>query len=158
MQCIMNSFNLSSHVIISDVCLKLGVGCRHEITNVLPGSYTPFIKLYNNQVAILTVIHSPSLDRQLRWEYSNSISVDTNKAGIFSYGTCGGTDEVWRSLSLSNEDAKEYDHGIISKSGFGDGVYDIYVATDAGKVIGIALEFIPDDDTEISNFNLHLNE
>lgn len=62
-------------------------------------------------------------------------------------------------LTINNEDGwGTYDEGVVSRSGYGDGSYDLYVSkNEEGKIIGILIDFGVEESVDIE-FNFYLNE
>lgn len=108
-------------------------------------------------------------DEKFRWSsYPASIGVDSGQAGIFSIETYrkdtvfegqksnfnytpwkddGG--EQWYGhmcdRTLGKEQWGTYSEGVVSSSGFGDGSYELLVATKKNKVVGFIIDFYLDN-------------
>ena len=107
-------------------------------------------------------------NEKFQWKhYPAEIGVDSGQAGIFSIETYRKDDvfngqkpdfnytpwkddggEMWYAhmcdRTLNNEQWGHYDQGVVSSSGYGDGVYELLVATKNNKVIGFVINFLLD--------------
>lgn len=58
-------------------------------------------------------------------------------------------------ITLNNEDGcGVYDQGVVSRSGYGDGGYKLYIAKDNGNIIGMCIDFGVDED-EVIDFEFY---
>ena len=115
----------------------------------------------------LGVVHSGFVNENLSWRMLNEkIGVDSGQAGIFSYESYRN-DAVVNSIKISQSDFSlnsyedegdrwyesmckltqatenygSYETGVVSFSGFGDGVYRCLVAKKNKMVVGICIDF-----------------
>ena len=51
-------------------------------------------------------------------------------------------------FTLSEASWGAYDNGVVSSSGIGDGAYDLYVMKDGDEIVGMKVDFLPDDEDE----------
>jgi hypothetical protein len=108
------------------------------------------------------------------------IGVDSGQCGIFSletyrnneslnnyewingkspfnggFTTDGSEEDKWYEkmcdLTLSTENNwGSYDNGVVSSSGYGDGSYNLYVSRVKGKVVGIMVDFLVEEEVDKS--------
>lgn len=117
---------------------------------------------------IITVHKDYNTDEKLNWRTlkSATVGVDSGQAGIFSMETyrkdgvfLTGQSNFTKKYGSSKDDGGEdwyghmcdittegngwgtYPNGIVSRSGCGDGSYELRVAKHKGKVIGMVLDF-----------------
>lgn len=100
--------------------------------------------------------HSVSQDRPApsgkpgcSWEY-NLESMIREEGDKFYDLMCGltlNTEEMWG----------VYDEGVVSRSGFGDGSYNLYVAKNGdGQIIGLCIDFNVEEE-EVINFDFYID-
>ncbi|MBN3525073.1 DUF4241 domain-containing protein [Paenibacillus apiarius] len=160
----------SGKVVVSDPCYE-----RNENTlimgvldNVSNGTWAAQVhktevRDWGEACAKLIACHISAADKQdeLEWVKCHFIvGVDSGQAGIFdvgkyripdteAQGTDSDTDSDWYlsccDITESDEDAGVMDGGVVSHSGFGDGGYAAYAATNTqNQVIGVKIIFIKD--------------
>jgi hypothetical protein len=164
----MKTITLSNEVMVSDPCYKVPTWCQHKLTDVLPGEYQSTVVKFNdpiwgNRNSFIIVVHKDfNTEDKLNWrKLPFDIGVDSAQAGIFSMETYRN-DSVFVSGSRKENDGEEwyehmsdmtldgegwgtYSNGIVSRSGIGDGGYELRVAKHKGKVVGILLDFFMDN-------------
>lgn len=155
----LGKIKLNDTVMVSDPCYKVGVWCQGEINNVLEGEYNVFISEDDGRIKELIVSNDkyPEIeDWEINMEQSFEVGVDSGNAGIFDYKYYYDTHEEddildeWYDDMLTglfdNEDSKNWlffrNHGVITSSGYGDGVYHCYTAEHDNKVMAIKIVFI----------------
>ena len=116
----------------------------------------------------LGVVHTDYIGQELSWrEYPGEVGVDSGQAGIFSLESYRN-DELAESITtpdskftmgnellegekwyekmcqftLSDNQWGMYDNGVVSCSGVGDGGYRCLVAKKKGKIIGICIDYL----------------
>ena len=116
----------------------------------------------------LVVIHEDYVDKKKRWYTYGDIAVDSGQAGIFDLASYrndeifkGNTSkfagegfnvredeegEFWYShmcdLTLYTKQSwGSYDAGVVSSSGWGDGMYPLKIQKEKGKIVGILIDF-----------------
>lgn len=166
----MKQIKLSSEVMISDPCYSVGTWCQTKVDNVLPGTYLANANRqdlgeWGKRIMSLMVIHEDYVGKNKRWTRLSDIGVDSGQAGIFdlaSYRNDEIVDEIespevdfvlpfdeggdkWYSkmckFTLGDKGWGSYHSGIVSSSGIGDGMYDVYVLKDKKKIVGISIDF-----------------
>lgn len=125
--------------------------------------------------SILTVVHKDYVDSELKWRRTRGVvGVDSGQAGVFSLesyrddiisesievptGDWIGLPNIgeendgnkWYdkmcAITINNEEGwGSYSHGVVSRSGYGDGGYDLLVARVNRKIVGITIDFLVDD-------------
>lgn len=125
--------------------------------------------LWGERCSFIIAVHKDyNTDEKLNWRTARNatVGVDSGQAGIFSMETYR-QDEVfvsgqsehskkWGShkedggeewyghmcdMTVSGEAWGTYPNGIVSRSGIGDGSYELRVAKHKGKVVGMVLDF-----------------
>lgn len=161
---------LNEEVMVSDPCYSRPTWCQHILKNVLPGEYECFtleVQEYGRRISVLQVIHKDYLNTSLSWrKASDQIGVDSGQCGIFSIESYRNDmvqierpvlvdgfampfneqpgDTWYESMchfTLCDKGWGEYSEGVVSSSGFGDGVYTCKVAKMDKKIVGITLDF-----------------
>jgi hypothetical protein len=126
--------------------------------------------LFGERCSFIIAVHKDyNTDNKLYWRRikGTTIGVDSGQAGIFSMETyrndeifLTGKSEHTKKYGIHKEDAGEewyghmcdlsdfykdkwgtYANGIVSRSGLGDGSYELRLAKHKGKVIGMVLDF-----------------
>jgi hypothetical protein len=124
--------------------------------------------------SMLLVIHRDHINDVLKWNRQKDqppVGVDSGQAGIFSYDTYrkddifvkksnfakqfpgfekeGETGEKWYGhmcdKTLGKEGWDTYFKGVVARSGFGDGSYDLFVARFRRRAVAIAIDFGVED-------------
>ena len=115
-----------------------------EISNVSVGCWKSYINKDNtNHIISLMVIFDDFKYQNLKknqWKEVGMIGVDSSTAGIYDYNP------------YDPEDVKEYTkinklyymlpYGTISESGYGDGIYSVYIYQHNIFVIGVKIIFV----------------
>ena len=129
--------------------------------------------------SMLMAIHEDFVvGKRLKWEeHPGEVGVDSGQAGIFNYDAYRKDDEVenipdgdgdssffgidfskhdgdkWYqkicSYTLGEKGWGAYDKGVVSRSGFGDGGYRLYVAKHYGRVIAMCIDFAVEEEPVI---------
>lgn len=159
----LGKIKLNDTVMVSDPCYKVGVWCQGEINNVLEGEYNVHISEDDGRIKELIVSHDNYLVidfEDINIEQPFEVGVDSGTAGIFDYKYYYDTHEEddildeWYDDMLAglfdNEDSKNWlffrNRGVITSSGYGDGVYHCYTAEHDNKVMAIKIIFIDERD------------
>lgn len=129
------------------------------VDNVLSGQWVMILlikKDIKDSNAELLCIHNSVTDShssilQIPWRKIGGIGVDTGQAGIYdlrNYHNNLRYDNEWYEMN-SNLTNKPTDYsgvipyGAVSSSGFGDGMYPVYVATNENsKIVAVKIVFI----------------
>ena len=169
----LGSFNVvSSNIIVSDPCYERGIWCAGELENVLPGRWSASVATadmgdWGVRVTQLAIQHTDALNRHLlnRHVAMFDVAVDSGQAGFFDVAHFHDQSVVEEKTSWPHEDDYWYNQcckvtlspsqsgiipfGVVSSSGFGDGIYTCYYYTDqAGKVVAAEIVFLTDEDWE----------
>jgi len=152
---------LSNKVIVSDPCYSIPTWCQTVLTDVLPGRY------------ISQVNEDPETDnyyqKHLDYQEHSTCGVDSGQLGIFdaasyrSDAAAAGisTPRIDFSIPGNAQDGDAwyekmckitlgeplrygaYDTGVVSSSGWGDGMYPLQVArNDDGQIVAMLVTFI----------------
>lgn len=106
------------------------------------------------RIAELITVHSGEDPYKAQWQKSPvCVGVDSGQAGVFNadyYPTdsFGGKPSFYdkaSKLTLSIKKAGVMKGGVVSSTGWGDGMYKSYVWRKAGKVVGVRIVFIEPD-------------
>lgn len=161
---------LGSKVLVSDPCYEYPTWCTGTVENVKPGNYNTSViywkdtdRFFNGRVAELLAVHESYDVEDLDWEITKAdIGVDSGQCGIFDFeqvkdiighGEWDEKDKFYAQACACTEDgAKQYqemnNYGVVSRSGIGDGSYDLYVAYHKDEVIAIKVVFLMDGEDE----------
>ena len=165
--------NLSSEVIVSDPCYSRPTWCQAVLTDVLPGNFIAQVNEdpESGRCAELLVIHEDYYQSRLDWREHSGCGVDSGQLGVFdaaSYrddsaaGSLGAPNvdfvlpgqfsdgDAWYEqickFTLDDLGYGSYDSGVVSSTGYGDGMYPLDVARDQDdKIIGMWITFIDTD-------------
>lgn len=173
-----HTINLSNEVVVSDPCYSRPTWCQTILQDVLPGRFIAQVNEDpdSGRCAEVLVIHEDYYQKRLDYSYHGGCGVDSGQLGIFdassyrddAYAAGITTPKVefmipndqegdaWYEkmckLTLSNDGFGAYDAGIVSSSGFGDGMYPLDVArNDQGQIVAMQVVFIDpylEDDDE----------
>lgn len=113
--------------------------------------------LNDHRISSLTIMYEGFKPNHFMWrEVDADIGVDAGLCGFYNHKK-DYDDEEWSYFcdNLTNLEEYEFltcflqDNGITVSSGFGDGSYKLYEAYNANEVIGLRLDFITEEDTEV---------
>ena len=162
---------LSNKVIVSDPCYSIPTWCQTVLTDVLPGRYISQVNEdpETDRCAELLVIHEDYYQKHLDYFDHSSCGVDSGQLGIFdaaSYRNDAAaadisTPRINFTISGDAQDGDAwyekmckitlgeplqygaYDTGVVSSSGWGDGMYPLQVArNDGGQIVAMLVTFI----------------
>jgi hypothetical protein len=174
---------LGEEVYVTDPCYSAPTWCQLKFSNVLPGQWTAIMIYDElggtNRNAELHLIHKDHQgSKDLAYDWFGDFGVDSGQAGVFSAASyrddaaveAMDTPEVdfvlpgdrlegdaWYEsicrFTLGEDGWGAYDAGVVSSSGWGDGMYPVYGAEVNGKIVGLTLVFIdqsadPEDDDD----------
>lgn len=160
----------SGKLVVSDPCYPLGTWCQLVLNNVKEGTWAAYVKkigedLQEDYCAELITHHKDHNLPENGWKHiSGDIGVDSGQAGIFDYDAYrndNAIEKIWRRyfdaekrpgdkwyqvccvLTLSRLGAGVLKGGVVSSSGFGDGIYDCYIVKDNdGKIVAVKIVFV----------------
>lgn len=169
----MKEIKLSNKVIITDPCYGIqdypNPHTKLVLDNVKAGTYQTNIHYsdesgWGNRVAALEIIHADYNPFNDSIEVVNldlvecigSVCVDSGQMGIYDYdyyksvSNDDGVDDNWYDeickLTLSQEMSGTKDNlCVVSRTGYGDGDYNVYIGTVNGEVAYIGIIFIDDE-------------
>lgn len=141
---------------ITDPCYNRDVWCRMNDVKIVPGDYTcvAFIKdegEWGNRVATAGIYLNGIMPKVTSMTRIGDIGVDAGLAGFFEKKKDFTNDEWSEFCDLFNDSKgpdvllKEHGviHGFCTSSGYGDGGYDVYAATNAkGDIVALELRFL----------------
>jgi hypothetical protein len=167
--------NLGTEIYVTDPCYSVPTWCQLKVGDVLPGEWIATV-IYDelggsNRNAEIHLVHK---DHQaagnLMYDWIGDFGVDSGQAGVFnaaSYRDDAAAERIvtpqvdfsigrhmegdaWYEamckFTLAENGWGAYDEGVVSSSGYGDGMYAAYGAYDEdGKLVALNLVFIPQD-------------
>lgn len=159
----MTTFNVVSNKLrVTDPCYDMEIWCAHTLENVRNGKYTAIATRGNqgswgDRISELTIKHESVLNKKrLRFRRLDvNIGVDSGQAGFFDYDYYNNVklnEQLDASFynemcefTLSADQVGSNQNGVVSSSGFGDGVYSLQVAEENGEVVAARLIFIDEE-------------
>lgn len=152
---------------VTDPCYNKDVWCRTTVKNMKPGIYECHAALSDEddwgiRVAETRILHENFRpDGRTVWERVGDIGVDAGLAGFFD-NKPDFTDEQWHDFCNGMNKGGCYEtaakdaylgkfdgrDGFWTHSGYGDGCYDLFAAEKDGKIVGLWLIFIDDEDDD----------
>jgi hypothetical protein len=171
--------NVSGRFAISDPCYDVDTWCRGELDDVKKGTWNAEAGIYDagdwgKRVALLIATHN-DYDEDAEGDYLSDVTqfdvgVDSGQAGIFdathyrddsvigydepSGGQYSEKGKRWydlccRATLYSEHQADVIPYGVVSSSGYGDGVYECTFWLDStDEVIKVLITFIGEDDKD----------
>ena len=150
------------YAVVADPCYDLDSRWI-EVVEIKRGMYDCYIEekyfgMWGKRVSRLAILKDSFGVEKLNecGELVNDVAVDSGTMGIYAYHYFAEThdndvDEDWYNKFVCSEWSNNYrlceDGGVISSSGFGDGMYAVYYyRDDKDNVIGIEVVFIEDDE------------
>lgn len=152
---------------VTDPCYDMDTWCAATLENVKNGKYHVEINrgntgMFGDVITELLIYHESIISKKhklnFRWIDSN-IGVDSGQAGFFDYDKLN---EIKLNEQLDDSFYKEMceftleadcvganEFGCVSSSGYGDGVYSLWVAEKNGEVVAAKIVFVSeleDDD------------
>lgn len=130
---------------------------------------------WGERQSVLLAIHEDHINDDLKFRRTNGIiGVDSGQAGIFSLDTYrkdsvvesveppkdsdfilpyrDSEGDAWYELmckfTLGNDGWGSYPNGVVSRSGYGDGGYDLLLARSNRSIVAIGIDFLVEDNTE----------
>jgi hypothetical protein len=169
--------NVSGRFAVSDPCYGKDARCRGELDNVRRGTWNAEVGIYDagdwgKRVALLIATHI-GFDEDAEGDYGMKIAefrvgVDSGQAGIFDalhYRDDSVFDEVEKQNTDSERkgekwyefccnattntpfDADVIPFGVVSSTGYGDGVYECNFWLDSNdEIIKVVMTFIGEED------------
>lgn len=159
---------LGNDVIATDPCYEKNGSPNQSIFNVKSGKYSAYVQYGfgfrkdDIRVARLFVVLEPSSIFEKKWMFVSNLAVDSGQCGIFDYKYYQDNNDVALNiersnkgfitkedlfydtmchLSMTDDGAGVYKHGVSSSSGIGDGLYAFYIQENRGKCVAFAIDF-----------------
>lgn len=166
------TIKLGTEVFITDPCYSVPTWCQLKFNNVLPGDWIATMiydeQGGTNRNAELVLQHKDyQSSKDLSFDWFGDFGVDSGQAGVFdaaSYRSDSAAEKIqapevdfglpgeklegdaWYEkickFTLAQDGWGSYDTGVVSSSGWGDGVYPVYGAEVDGKIVALQLVFI----------------
>nr|DAK26669.1 MAG TPA: Protein of unknown function (DUF4241) [Caudoviricetes sp.] len=142
---------------VTDPCYPPDSPFSYKLSNALPGLYKVYVEYEIKEVAALIIIHEDEeeiFNRVMMDIETDKIAVDSGQCGFFRaevyekvkeslhdntdfFNACNKAAEDKRKIAIIEE------IGVISQSGYGDGLYVLHTQRDENnKVFAAELEFI----------------
>lgn len=121
---------------------------------VKPGIWAYSTETHDNTVSELIVQHQDAIDdkKLKKWKYKcGNIGVDSGQAGFFDYDTFNDlnrnvlNEEFYNHVCEISNGGSELEFGAVSNSGYGDGIYPLYVKEKSGIIVAAKIVFIEKD-------------
>lgn len=164
-QVILGNFKtISDKLRISDPCYSRETWCSGAVENAKIGSWLAYVLksdecLWGKRIAELHAYHDDyanHLTHTRNWQPVDfEVGVDSGQVGIFDEEAYrGGTHDEWYdeccNVTLSSSGAGIILGGVVSSSGYGDGVYTAYtLRNEDAEIIGVKVVFIePEEEVD----------
>ena len=171
----LGQFNVSTgKMVVSDPIYTLGTWCQAVLENVKNGTWNATMEQSNEgdwgmRNAVLTALHETAVGfEESDWVPSDAqIGADSAQVGIYDFDFFWNDDKIgtiqnkfgfpvlkkgdkfkFANLDLtdSEDGAGVFESGVVSRSGFGDGVYLLEtLAGEKDEIVGIRIVFIDDE-------------
>lgn len=155
------TITLGKEVYVTDPCYEVGTWCQFLVDNIKAGKYRCYIvSNEDDRVVELHAINEEYLTKmkenikKVRYnaDYSTCyIGVDSGQCGIFDAEYYSNhqseedkdlSDGWYATVCSITEPAGTIDGaGVASVSGYGDGMYEAYTATENGKIVALKMVF-----------------
>ena len=125
------------------------------IDDITIGKWTAYICIKNidtGRNAELICVHESidplNIANNLEWKFIDDVCVDAGCVGIYDLPYyCGDDENMWRSINYNimskQPHAGVIPNGAVSSSGYGDGIYPVYILKNSeSQVIGVKVVFI----------------
>ena len=167
---------LGTKVLVSDPCYDYPTWCTGTVENVKPGKYETSVEywedtdpFFRGRVSVLYAILEGLNKESLNWEITEAdIGVDSGQCGIYDFesvkdiigtGEYNEKDSFYaKACACTNDDKLQYQElkdldninsiGVVSRSGVGDGSYDLYIAKQDDQVVGFKVVYLIDDEED----------
>lgn len=158
----LGNFIINSEIVISDPKFKIGHKYQNIFNNNKIGKWKSYV--YQTKVPVwgelcseLVAIHENHIFSDLNWLKSEQfIFVDSGIIGIFDKNFYNNNfSEIKPNYNtLISHDKKSFklNYGVLSYSGFGNGLYEVYSAYNNKEIIAIKIVFIKSQDEEDYDF------
>jgi len=151
-----DSFLITGKVRVTDPCYKKDTWCSYVMDNVLPGRYNTKIEEHEGRIATLTIYHESIPDPDIsnyQLVLDAKLGVDSGQLGFFNedsypdipgdFDGKGGFYDVCCNTTLEDPFAGLVNNcGVVSQSGYGDGIYGLYTYTKNNKIVAAMAVFI----------------
>ncbi len=140
---------------ITDPCYRKDVWCRMDGVAIKPGNYYCYKWTSNEKyiwngethddyrVGVLGIYLDGMIPTQKSMESIGTIGVDAGMAGFFE-NKPDYSDSEWRELCNRTRqgDAWNFEEGVFSSSGYGDGEYPVYAYKVNGEIVALEIRFL----------------
>ena len=151
--------NLSGKVIVSDPCYQRGTWCMAENVPIRPGRYATYIITsdegkWGERVAAVIAVHlEHTKPHNAKWtSLGYDIGVDSGQCGIFddtAYPVLSGEssnesrfyEQCCQITSDGQGGVLNARNGIVSSSGYGDGLYRLFCQHNRRERVALMIDF-----------------
>ena len=153
------TISLGKKVTASDPCYESGIWCAKEL-EVKPGIYNCYAEEEGSRIASLCIIHQDHVDNIPSEKHIGSAGVDSGQFGFFDaeYYKANQPDDNFNDpdswyrricdITILNDKGVIDGKGVVSSSGFGDGLYNIYAGYANGEIVSLDVVFIEEEEAE----------
>lgn len=148
----LGNFEITSGAMqVTDPCYTGGGGVLlSDVKNGVWKAYTTLNDGTNTEIIVHHVEHELALGDFVRYQPQNmygAIGVDSGQAGFFDADTLENHNhdhfyEEVCNLTLGTLGAGVIKYGAVSSSGWGDGSYELFIATENGQVVAARIDFL----------------
>lgn len=149
-------FVCNGQLVITDPCYSSGTWCALWNLKARPGEWTAKVRITDEVPGRLEVRHPDFKDVGfLPWEFIGKAGVDSGQLGVFAAHRYPTTEETGEfndlntfygrccAMTLTGPQWGILEEGAVSRSGNGDGVYNVYGAHDYhGILVGVKVVFL----------------
>lgn len=124
---------------------------KHTKIKIKPGLYNCYVYKWETHITAIEIKRKGYVSIAGNYQSYDSIGVDAGLAGFFE-NKKDYSNEEWKLFchDLNIEDRKDptkkyyfKDNGFFSKSGFGDGVYDVFIKKNTeGEIVQVKIKFL----------------
>ena len=150
----------SGRIRVTDPCYEPDTWCAYVIDDAKKGLWTAKLSYMEGRVSELRINHFSHSTVEPAAKTDAQIGVDSGQAGFYDDaffvenhgGEYGELDTFYGkncNATIEHDTGIIEECGVVSSSGWGDGVYDLYVARDKdGLVIAAKIVFLYDEEDE----------
>jgi hypothetical protein len=154
----LGNFEITSGAMqVTDPCYTGGDGVLLSgVKNGVWKAYTTLNDGTNTEIIVHHVEHELALGDFVRYQPQNmygAIGVDSGQAGFFDADTLAthNHDHFYEevcNLTLGTLGAGVIKYGAVSSSGWGDGSYELFIATENGQVVAARIDFVGQEEEQ----------
>ena len=164
----LGTITLGNKVTASDPCYESGIWCA-KVLEIKPGTYHCFAEVletsWGTRIQSLRICHEDYLVGRIDYKRPSNVGVDSGQFGFFDtkYYEAHQPDdnydnpESWYrkvcNITLSDEQSGTIEEkGVVSSSGYGDGVYGLYPGyNEQGEIVAASVDFFDENEDDEDN-------